>query len=161
MLFVLLAVCSASGLTWQNSSTSGWQTIAVNGLFSFRLPPGFARRSSRKERTERAEYYKDETKLLFIWGHTGSLTYNERHQPWMKDYQEVTTRIRGKRANIRTYWRTVRAKRIYRAELNVGNWERGEVELYMEFESNDLKLLDLADQIFKSITFPIPPPERP
>src|SRR5436853_7080635 len=90
MLFVLLAVCSASGLTWQNSSTSGWQTIAVNGLFSFRLPPGFARRSSRKERTERAEYYKDETKLLFIWGHTGSLTYNERHQPWMKDYKEVT-----------------------------------------------------------------------
>jgi hypothetical protein len=158
---LLLAMCSASGSVWQSSSISDWQTIDVNGLFTFRLPSGFVRRSSQEEGTEHAEYYKGETKLLLLWRQLGSLNYSERHQPWMNDYQEVTTRIRGKRANIRTYWRSVGAKEIYRAELNVGNWEKGEVELYMEFESNDPRLPDMANQVFRSITFPIPSPERP
>jgi hypothetical protein len=157
-LIVLLAVCCVSALPLQNSSTSDWQTITVNDLFTFRLPPGFTRRSVTED--ERAEYYRDETKLVYVLGHTESVAYNDRRQAWMNDYQESTTRIRGKRANIRTYWQTVNGKRIYRAELNVGNWERRKIELYMGMESSDPAVLNMAREIFKSVTFPLPPPER-
>jgi len=51
--------------------------------------------------------------------------------------------------------------RVYHAELNVGNWDRGELELYMGIESTDESALLLARQIFNSITFPTPIPERP
>lgn len=159
-LIVLLVVCSVSALTLQTSSNNEWQTIAVNDLFSFRVPPGFIKRLSSGSDEERAEFYKGETKLLYVWGHTESVAYSERRQASMNDYQESTTRIGGKRANIRTYSQTIKGKRIYRAELNVGNWEKGEVQLYMEIESSDPAALETAREIFKSVKFPLPPPER-
>ena len=78
----------------------------------------------------------------------------------MNDYRETTTRIRGKRANIRTYWQRVSGRQVYHAELNVGNWQDGEVELYMGIEGRDPKTLDLAHAVFTSVTFPIPTPVR-
>jgi hypothetical protein len=48
----------------------------------------------------------------------------------------------------------------YRAELNLGNWDKGEVQLYMRLESEDAAMLQAAEEIFKSITFPLPSPER-
>jgi hypothetical protein len=159
-LIVLLAVCSVSALTLQNSSDKNWQTIAVNDLFSFRVPPGFIKCSSNGTEDERAEYYRGETRLVYVWGHTESVAYSDRRKPSMNDYEESTTRIGGKRANIRTYRRTVKGERMYRAELNVGNWEKGEVQLYMRIESSDPAVLDTAREIFKSVTFPLPPPER-
>jgi len=152
---ILLAVCSVPALALQE-----WQTVDVGDLFCFRLPPGFIKHSSSGTEDERAEYYKGETRLVYVWGHTESLAYRVRRQAGMNDYEESTTRIGGKRANIRTYWQTVKGKRIYRAELNVGNWEKGEVQLYMGIESNDPAVLDTAREIFKSVTFPLPPPER-
>jgi len=79
----------------------------------------------------------------------------------MNDYEELVSRIRGKQANIRTYWKMTNGVRVYHAELNVGNWDRSELELYMGIESTDESALLLASQIFKSITFPTPIPERP
>src|ERR1041384_5062163 len=136
---ILLAVCSVPALALQE-----WQTVAVSDLFSFRLPPGFIKRSSNGTDDERAEYYKGETRLVYVWGHTESVAYSERRQAGMNDYEESTTRIGGKRANIRSYWQTVKGKRIYRAELNVGNWEKGEVQLYMGIESNNPAVLGTA-----------------
>jgi len=75
----------------------------------------------------------------------------------MSDYQETTTRLGGKRANIRSY-RSEKGKRMYYAELNVGNWENGEVELYMRVEGIDPGTPALASAIFKSVKFPIPAP---
>lgn len=137
------------------AGSADWQTIEVQGLFSFRLPAGFTRRSSTDER---AEYYKGDTKVIYVWGGTESGAFDKRRQPWMKDYQESTTRIRGKRANIRTY--LIEGKQVYRAELNVGNWEHGEVQLYLLVEGKDRDTLSLARQIFESVSFPIPPPEH-
>lgn len=155
-LFVILCgFGEPTALTLQTSSE--WQTIDVGDLFSFRLPRGFAKRTTDEAR---GEYYKDETKVVFVWGHSESGAYGDRRQSWMNDYQETTTRLRGKRANIRTY-STTKGKRIYHAELNVGNWEKGQVQLYMKVEGTDPLTSDLANTIFKSITFPIPAPEQP
>ena len=156
-MIVLLAICGLWTMT-QTSSTSDWQTIDVNGLFTFRLPAGFTKHTGDEAR---AEYQKAETKLVYTWGHTESPAYSERQQSSMHDYKESITRMGGQRANIRTYWQTVNARRSYRAELNVGNWEKGEVQLYMRVESSDPAMLDTACEIFKSVSFPLPPPERP
>jgi hypothetical protein len=76
-----------------------------------------------------------------------------RRQPEMEDYQETETRIAGKRANIRTYSQVRDGERISRAELNIGNWEKAEVELYMEVESKNPADLEIAKQIFNSVVF--------
>jgi len=159
-LFVLLAISCVPASTRQNSASSTWQTIAFHDLFTFPLPAGFVTRSAISADDTRAEYYNGETKLVVVWGHTESRAFSERRQQWMNDYEESTTRIGGQRANIRTYSQTVKATRIYHAELNVGNWEKGEVQLYMGIESNDPAILEVARQIFKSVVFPIPPPNN-
>jgi len=140
--------------------TGGWQTIVFQGLFSFRLPDGFEKRNPTSAEDLRAEYYKDQTKLIVRWGQTESGAYNDRQQSWMHDYHEATTRIRGLRANIRTYSQDKNARQSYRAELNLGNWDKGEVQLYMRLESEDAAMLPVAEEIFKSITLPLASPER-
>ena len=151
MILLLIVCLSAPAL-------QEWEKIDVNGLFTFRLPAGFTKRAGDEAR---AEYQEGQTRLVYVWGHTESPVFTERLQASMHDYHEAITRMGGKRANIRTYWQTVDDGRIYRAELNVGNWEKGEVQLYMRVESSDPAILDTAREIFKSVSFPLPPPERP
>jgi hypothetical protein len=141
-------------------SAAGWQTIDFNRLFSFRLPEGFTQRAATGPEDLRAEYYKGPTKLIIVWGHSESVAFDKRQQNWMHDYQETTTRLHGLRANIRTYSQHENSKHVYTAELNVGNWEKGEVQLYMRMESDDAAMLPVAEEIFKSVSFPRPSPER-
>jgi len=159
-LLLLLSVASVSALTPHNCSASDWQVIDVEGLFTFRLPAGFLKRDLKQRDGSRGEYDKNSTRLVFVWGHTESLPYNQRRQNWMRDYQEGITRMRGKRANIRTYWEAVKGKRLYRAELNVGNWQNGEIELFMRIEGTDATVTDLAKTVFASVTFPLATPEH-
>lgn len=78
----------------------------------------------------------------------------------MHDYRETTSRISGLRANIRSYSHSKDSKRAYRAELNVGNWDKGEVQLYMRMETDDPAMIEVAEQIFTSINIALPSPER-
>ena len=141
-------------------SAVGWQTIDFNGLFTFRLPEGFTTQAPLGAEDLRAEYHKGSTKLIVVWGHSESVAYDKRQQDWMHDYHETTTRLGGLRANIRTYSHDENSKCFYAAELNVGNWDRREVQLYMHFESDDPSMLPVAEEIFKSVSFPRPSPER-
>jgi len=141
-------------------SAAGWQTIDFNGLFTFRLPDGFTQRAATGPDDTSAEYLKGSTKLRLVWGQSESGVYSERQQNWMHDYHENVTRLRGLRADIRTYSQNKNSKRSYVAELNVGNWDKGQVQLYMRMESDDPAMLPVAEEIFKSVTFPRPVPER-
>lgn len=142
------------------SETNG-QTVEVEGLFSFRLPSGWSKRSSFNVAEVRGEWAKDGTRLVYVWGKTESGSYGERRQTWMNDYEEMTTRLGGRMANVRSFSSVKEGKRTYQAELNVGNWEKGDVQLYMRVEGSDAATIDLAKQIFKSVTLPRPTPERP
>jgi hypothetical protein len=156
-LIVLILICGVGvGFTQQPD----WQKIDVGDLFSFRLPRGWSKRSSFNVTEVRGEWSKGETKLVYVWGQTESGVYNERRQSWMNDYEETTSRIGGRRANVRSFSRMIEGKRVYHAELNVGNWEKGEVQIYMRVEGSDAGTIDLAKQIFKSVTLPLPSPER-
>jgi len=149
-LVVILGLAVPLGFTQQPD----WQMIDVDGLFSFRLPPGWTKQSSFK-------WAKGETRLVYVWGQTESGAYSERRQSWMNDYEETTTRLGGRRADIRSFAKVKEGKRRYQAELNVGNWEKGEVQLFMRVEGEDAATIELAKQIFKSVTLPLPSPERP
>ena len=152
----LIFTLAPTGRSEQNE-----QTVDVDGLFSFCVPQGWSKRSSFNGADVRGEWAKDGTKLVYVWGQTESGGYAERRQPWMNHYEETTTRLGGRRANIRSFSSVKERKCTYQAELNVGNWEKGEVQLYMRVEGSDPKTLDLAQHIFKSVTLPLPSPERP
>ncbi len=137
-----------------------WKKIDIDGLFSFRLPPGWTRSSSFNVAETRGEWTKGATKLVYVWGQTESGSYSERRQSWMNGYEETTTRLAGRRANIRSFSKVKEGKRTYQAELNVGNWQKGEVQLYLRVEGNDAATIELAKEIFKTVTLPLPAPER-
>ena len=155
-LTLVWALIAPLGFTQQPD----WKTIHVDELFSFKLPPGWAKRSSLDVAEVRGEWAKGEIRLVYVWGKTESGGYGERRQSGMNDYEESTTRLSGRRANIRNFSRVKNGKRMYEAELNVGNWEKGEVQLYMRVEGNDAATIELAKQIFRSVTLPLPSPER-
>lgn len=137
----------------RSTQSADWQIISADGLFTFRLPHGFAKTNMMGVENYLGEYYSGKTRFLFVWGDTASNAYDVRREPEMAEYRETVTSIAGKRANVRTYSQIRDGARIYRAELNVGDWERANVELYMEIESNNHADLETAKQIFNSITF--------
>ncbi|HEX8774119.1 MAG TPA: hypothetical protein VF735_10955 [Pyrinomonadaceae bacterium] len=154
----LLLLCAIFGmasvsLCQSEASSAEWQKIDAEGLFTFRLPQGFTKTDMTGVEHYLGEYYKGKTRFLFVWGDTASNAYDVRRQPEMEDYQESETRMKGKRANVRTYSQMREGERIYRAELNVGDWEKAQVELYMELESSSPAELEVAKEIFNSVEF--------
>ena len=144
----------------QETPPADWQEIKIDDLFTFRLPGGFTKRESLASERPAGEYYNASTRVTFEWRPIVLTTFRDRRQTWMRDYEEIISRIRGRRANIRTYWENKKGDRVYHAELNVGNWELGEVDLHMAVESIDSASPEIAKQIFRSISFPNPIPER-
>ena len=160
VFFVVLVVVFGLGIP-SAQTQQPMLNIDVDGLFSFRLPPGWTKRSSFNVAEVRGEWTKGETRLVYVWGQTESGSYSDRRQAGMNDYEETTTRVSGRRAIIRNFSRKKDGKRTYQAELNVGNWEKGEVQLYMSVEGSDPATIELAKEIFKSVRLPLPSPERP
>ena len=158
----LLFVLGLSGSTAvRPQSRSEWQTIEVADLFTFRLPADWTRGPSNSTSEMRGEWTEGTSKLIYIWGQTESGSYAERRQSWMHDHEEAITRLGGLKANIRCFSTVRDGKRKYVAELNAGNWEKGEVQLYMHIEGKNPATVELAKQIFKSVRLAIPSPERP
>lgn len=135
------------------SALSDWQKINAEKLFTFSLPKGFTKTTMTGVENYLGEYFKGKTRFLFVHGDTASYAYDVRRQPGMENYQETETEIDGKRANIRTFSQIQNKERIYRAELNIGDWENADVELYMEVASKNQADLGVAKQIFNSVVF--------
>lgn len=145
----------------QTQSTVDWQLIDFDGLFTFRLPQSFTKHERAPTQNPSATYRDGSTTLILEWRPTNPAIFSERRQPWMNDYAESTSRIGGKRANIRTFSESKTGEHVYHAELYVGNWESRQVELFLSVVSTKPEALNTAREIFKSIVFPNPIPERP
>jgi hypothetical protein len=148
---MLLFLLCLAPLHAQTGPTLSWQKINADGLFTFRLPQGFKKTGMTGVENYLGEYFKGETRFLFVWSDSGSDEYDG--QPQIENYRETETRIDGKRASIRTFSLIRDGERRYRAELNVGDWRKGKVELYMDMESKDRADLAIAKRIFKSVIF--------
>jgi len=160
---VLGAVLVMFGLTeptmMLQQKRSRWQTIKVEDLLTFQLPNGWSR-SLQKLSDLRGEWKRGDAKLLYIQGQTESGLYSERIQSWMRDYEETTTKMGGQKANVRSFSFMKDAKRRYVAELNIGNWDKNQIQFYMRVEGGNGTILELAKEIFKSVSLSLPPPER-
>jgi hypothetical protein len=135
------------------AASSDWQKINAEKLFTFSLPEGFTKTNMAGIEHYLGEYFKGKTRFLFIYGDTASNAYDVRREPEMENYQETETKIGGRHSNIRTFFQIRNKERIYRAELNIGDWKNANVELYMEVESKNQADLEMAKQIFNSVDF--------
>lgn len=145
LCFVSVAIC-------QTKQNPNWQKIDEK-TFSFLLPAGFIKTDMTGVENYLGEYFKGKTRFLFVEGDTASNAYDARREAGMEDYQETETIIKGRKTNVRAYTRVANGKRLYRAELNIGNWEKARIELYMELEGENLEDLKTAKQIFGSVVF--------
>lgn len=151
-LFVLVLILQfASTAIGQTVGNSGWNKINANNLFSFRLPQGFEKTKTAGVENYLGEYYKGTTRFFFVCNDTDS--YDVKSDSSVKNYQVTKTQISGKPADIRTFSFVRSGKRVYRAELNFGDWENGDYELYMQLESENQADVETAKQIFGSVVF--------
>lgn len=150
--------CSAPSVVSQEKRSQS-QTIKVEDILTFEVPGGWSR-STDNASNFRHEWRNAETKLVYLIGDTDSGSYDKRIQPWMNDYQENTTRIGGQKAVIRSFSFIKDAKQKYVAELNIGNWDKNQIQFFMRVEGSNAAIVDLAKEIFTSIRMSLPAPER-
>lgn len=146
---MIFLACSLTAQSQTNNSAA-WQKINADDLFTFSLPGGFVKTDMMGVENYLGEYYKGQTRFLFVWHDTASSEYDER---LMRGLAEVPTTIDGKRASVRTFSIIRDGVTTYLTELNVGDWRNGKVELFMSLESRNQADTATAKQIFKSIKF--------
>jgi hypothetical protein len=149
IIATILFACSIA-VHSQTVASADWQTIDADGLFTFCLPKGFVKTDMMGVENYLGEYYRGQTRFLFVWHDTGSYDYDEH---LIRNLVEVSTTIDGKRASIRTFSVTRDRIPLYVAELNVGDWRNGKAELYMCLESANPGEVPTAKQIFTSTKF--------
>ena len=71
----------------------------------------------------------------------------------MRDLREDAITIDGKHATVRTFLYKFERASLYIAELNVGDWRQGQVELYMGMDSPNHADIQTAKQIVRSVKF--------
>jgi len=125
------------------------QTINAEGLFTFRLPVGFKQTEMGIDSFMRG-YQRGRARFIFVCGDSASFEFNEKN---MRDLREDAITIDGKHATVRTFLYKFERATLYVAELNVGDWRNGHVELYMGMDSPNSTDILTAKQIFRSVKF--------
>ena len=126
-----------------------WQMINAEGLFAFRLPVGFKQSETGVDSFIRG-YQRGHARFMFVCGDSASSEYNEKN---MRNLREDAITIDGKQATVRTFLYRFERASLYIAELNVGDWRTGHVELYMGMDSPTRADIQTAKQIFRSVKF--------
>ena len=123
------------------------QTINAEGLFTFQLPVGFKQSETGVDSFMRG-YQRGRARFIFVCGDSASSEYDEKQ---MRDVREDAIFINGKQATVRTFLYKFERASLYIAELNVGDWRTGHVELYMGVDSPNRADIQTAKQIFSSV----------
>src|SRR5262249_45297430 len=107
------------------------QTINAEGLFTFRLPIGFKQSEMGIDSFMRG-YQRRSARFIFVCGDSASYEYEEKN---MRNLREDAITIGGRPATVRTFLYKFERASLYVTELNVGDWRKGNVELYMGMDS--------------------------
>src|SRR4051794_38406861 len=99
IIATILFACSIA-VHSQPVASAAWQIIDADGFFTFRLPKGFVKTDMMGVENYLGEYYRGQTRFLFVWHDTASYDYDEH---LIRHLVEVSTTIDGKRASIRTF----------------------------------------------------------
>jgi len=148
-----VAFCVAATLSLATSpaaqQNNRWQTINAEGLFTFRLPIGFKQTETGVDSFMRG-YQRRRARFIFVCGDSGSSEYAGKN---IRSLRENSITIDGKHATVRTFIYQFPRASLYIAELNVGNWRDGNVELYMAMDSPNRADSQTAKRIFRSVSF--------
>jgi hypothetical protein len=146
-LTLCFAFFLATGSVAQKNNRS--QTINAAGLFKFSLPVGFKQSETGVDSFMRG-YQRGRARFIFVCGDSASSEYDEKN---MRGLREDAITIDGKHATVRTFLYKFERASLYIAELNVGDWRNGRVELYMGMDSPNRDDIQTAKQTFKSVKF--------
>jgi hypothetical protein len=164
IIFVIsLAACAL--LTWNAASArqtavpQDWRKINADGYFTFYLPSSMKQTDMAGVESFMREYIDGERRFLFVYLPYSHLAYDARRSEEMEDYHETKTEISGRKAVIRTYHTTdenayysyQKGQTTYVAELHVGDWANGQVELFMSLEAKSSAAIETARQIFGTV----------
>ncbi|MGH9906493.1 MAG: hypothetical protein ACRD8U_13035 [Pyrinomonadaceae bacterium] len=152
-LFLCVFLLSREVSICQTAVPEAWRKIDAEGLFTFDLPPGMKQTDMAGVESFLREYLDGKKRFLFVHEPYSYLAYDERRSEEMKDYHETETKISSRRANIRTYYSVENGHKTYVAELHVGDWDKGQVEVFMSLEGNCSTDLETAKQIFNTVEF--------
>ena len=144
---VAVTFCLATAAVAERNNR--WKTINAEGLFTFRLPVGFKQSETGVDSFMRG-YQRGRARFIFVCGDSASSEYNEKN---IRRLREDSITIDGKHATVRTFIYQFPRASLYIAELNVGNWRGGNVELYMAMDSPNRADIQTAKQIFRSVKF--------
>ena len=144
---VAVTFCLATAAVAERNNR--WKTINAEGLFTFRLPVGF-KQSETGVDSFMLGYQRGRARFIFVCGDSASSEYNEKN---IRRLREDSITIDGKHATVRTFIYQFPHASLYIAELNVGNWRGGNVELYMAMDSPNRADIQTAKQIFRSVKF--------
>src|SRR5881394_1358841 len=95
-------------------------------------------------------YQRGRARFIFVCGDSASSEYDGKN---IRSLREDSITIDGKHATVRTFIYQYPRASLYIAELNVGNWLDGNVELYMAMDSPNRADIQTANRIFRSVKF--------
>lgn len=101
-------------------------------------------------------YSNNRLSFYFVYQPYSYLSYDSRKEEGKINYQESTLNIGERKAVIFTYEQEDEGRKSFHAEMYVGNWAAGQVELIMAAASSQEADMKLARQILASVCFAHP-----
>lgn len=138
----------------QDPAPPGWRKIDVEGKFSFYLPANM--RDTGRESLENLhrEYTNGRVYLSFDYKAPFHRAYENRVRLG-KNFQETELQVDGKKSFVFVYEsRDRKNRRMYFAELNVGELPNGEAVVWMIVSSSSPQAIQIAKTIFRTLKFP-------
>jgi hypothetical protein len=137
------------------SAPEGWKKVDADGKITFYLPSDL--RDTGRSGTESLyrEYTNGKMHVSFDYQPFGFLEYAKREQAFGKGFQETEMQVGGEKAFLFVYQDTDRrGRKVYNADLYVGNLPNHQVKLQMLVGSTNPAIVDIAKKIFGTIVFP-------
>jgi len=145
---------NASIAVAQDSVPSGWRKIDAEGKFSFYLPANMYL-TGRGIENLHLEYSNGRLHVGFDYKAFFCRAYENRERAFGKNFKEEELQVDGKRAFLFVYQtRDYKKRRLYMAELHVGDLPNCKVILWMTVSSRSPQAMQTAKTIFSTINFP-------
>lgn len=137
---------------FQQAVPAGWRKIDAHGKFTFYLPPNMRDLRLGGMENYHGEYTNSRMYLTYDHEPYGFLDYEKRELKFGKGFQETQLQIDGKKSFLFLHQSSdKRNRRVYNADLYVGDLPNGEVMVQMSVSSRSPRDIETAKTIFQTI----------
>ena len=136
----------------QQPVPAGWRKIDAHGKFTFYLPPNMRDTRIGGMENIHGEYTSGRMYLSYDYHPYGSLGYEKRELKFGKGFQETQLQIDGKKSFLFLHqYLDKKNRRVYNADLYVGDLPNREVIVQMSVSSRNPQDIETAKTIFQTI----------